>query len=128
MSFQNAKSISLQVASASVIRAGRVVTIDSNGNAVEATASTDVPAGIAMEASADGDTNAINVALLNGGIVEAEAGAALTVGGLVMSAADGQVIDATGATNYALGVAMSVGGDGITATIMTMSPSFAAQA
>jgi hypothetical protein len=79
--FENVRSISLTVASATVIAQHEFVTIDTNGNAVEVTDGiADYCVGIAAEASADGDDVAIPVVLLDGGVCEVIAGAAIAVG------------------------------------------------
>lgn len=103
MTFNAVRSISLPVASATVIAQRRFVDIDSNGQAVLATASADA-VGISLEASASGDTVAIPVALLDGAIVEVEAGAAVTRGAPV--AAAGTLLDAGRADDTAAGAAV----------------------
>lgn len=113
---ENTRSISLPVASATVIIAHRFVTLDATsgllvhpadgggadqeGNVI----------GIALEDSADGDVNAIPVALLDGARLEIEASAeAITVGDAVST-------DATGAAKLANATGDEVLGIAITAT------------
>lgn len=122
-----AKSISLPVASASVIRQRRFVTIDSNGNAIEAATAGIHCVGIALEASADGDTSAIPVAVLDGSVIEVEAGGTVAAGALVATANDGQAVAAAGVTTRVLGMALSAGADGAVMRIVGGSFGFAAQ-
>ena len=85
MAFNAVRSISLPVASATVIAQRRYVSVDSNGQVV-LTAANGVAVGVSLEASAAGDTNAIAVALIDGSIIEVEAGAAVTRGAAVAAA------------------------------------------
>lgn len=129
MTFQAVRTISLPVASATVIGQRNIVQVDSNGNAIETTAATQMPAGIALEASANGDSVPIPVALLDGGIVEVVAGAAVTRGGEVMSDSAGRAINATGATARVIGTALdaAAAADEVI-RVLTGSAGFAAQA
>lgn len=81
MSFENVRSISLDVALATVIAQHHFLTIDTNGNAVEVTDGiADYCVGIAAEASTNADDAAIPNILLDGGVTEVIAGAAIAVG------------------------------------------------
>lgn len=93
MATQSARSISLPVATASVIAANRLVELHSDGTARQANAVADVVVGVALEASTDSQDHAISVALLDGAILEIEAGGTVTRGGLVTLATDGRVVN-----------------------------------
>lgn len=88
MTFQSARAISLPVASATVIAQRRFVTIDANGQLVLATASGDA-IGVTLEASANGDTDPLPVAVLDGAVLEIEAGAAITRGAKIAAVGAG---------------------------------------
>ena len=126
MAYEAARSISL-IPVSTAIGQRLFVTLNSsaqvalpaaNGNAV----------GVTLEASADGDQQAIPVALLDGAKVEVIAGGTVAIGALVAAAADGQAVAASGATTRALGIALTAGADGQVMTILTGVQAFAAQA
>ena len=66
--------------------------------------------GVSQEASAAASAVPIPVAILNGGKVDVEAGAVVTVGARVMSDATGRAITAVGATARTLGWALNTTG------------------
>lgn len=126
MGFEAAKSITLPVASASVIRQRRFVKVGSTGSAEECDTANELAVGIALEASASGDTAVIPVAVFDGGVLEVEAGGTIAIGSLVATANDGQAVAATGAGTRALGVALTAGADGQIMRLMGGVASFAA--
>lgn len=123
-----AKSISLPVASAEVITQRRFVKVGTTGNAEQVDAVTDIVVGVALEGSALNDTAAIPVAVLDGAVLEVEAGGTVAIGSLVGSAADGQAVAVTAATSRAVGVALSAGVDGQVMRIIGGVNGFAANA
>lgn len=123
--FEAVRSVTLPVASASVIPARRAVTIDGNGQIVLAAANA-TPVGITLEASASGESAAIPVALLDGSKIEIEAGAAVALGAKVavvgVGADAGRVDDvAAGAAVRYIGVALNAAAAGQVVTIMSAS-------
>ncbi|MEO1208378.1 MAG: capsid cement protein [Cyanobacteria bacterium J06638_20] len=106
MSFQKVRAISLPVASETVITRGRGVSIDSSGNAVQVTASTDFPVGVALEDSAVGVEAALPVAELKDAVIEVQAGAAILAGAELMFGLDGRVIESTGSPAFGIGIAL----------------------
>ena len=94
MVYQTTRQISAGVASASVIRANRFVawstTTGDVGIVEEANNAGDLIAGIAVDASANGETRAISIITLDGSLAEVEAGEAITVGDDVGVRTDGR--------------------------------------
>lgn len=127
MSYQAVHSVSIPVALATVIRQGRFVHLNSSAQLVEATVAGQQVIGVALEGSTDAQDVAVPVAVLDGSIMEVEAGAAITIGAQVMTANEGQAVTAAGVTK-ALGVAMDTGADGVTIRILSQSPAFFAVA
>lgn len=84
----------LEVASATVIEAGRFVKFDSNGQGIRAVAD-DYADGISAEATADGETRPISYAELQG-TLKVTAGAAVSAGAIVRSDAQGRAIPHSG--------------------------------
>ena len=111
MPFQKASAISVGVALATVITRGRFVISGANGLAEQAGAGASA-LGVALEDSTAEQDNAIPVAVLDGSVLEVEAGAAIDVsGGAVNIAADAQGRAVTATTgNTILGVAKSSAG------------------
>lgn len=91
MTTQAARSITLPVQLASVISANHLVELDNTGSAVQANAASDNVVGVALEASTDSQDSVISVALIDGAILEIEAGATITAGALLGLRADGRV-------------------------------------
>lgn len=91
MSFQNANAISLTAGAA--ISQGRFVKVSTGGKVIQAAAGTDEAVGVALEAAA-ADLDVIPCAKYDGGIVEVEAGAAVTVGADVSSDSVGRAVAA----------------------------------
>lgn len=119
---QSTNVITLQVDSATVIRARRFVKVGAEGKAVEADAGDDA-IGISQEESKNGDTAGIGVSLLSGSREQVEAGAAIDVSAgvkTVASDADGRAVESA-ATNVELGYAMhSVAAAGEEVEILTL--------
>lgn len=96
MTFQNARALTFPVATATVIRQRRFVTIGANGQVVEANDGEDA-IGVALEASTATESQPIPVAVLDGAIIEVEAGAVINVGSAAVNIAcdlDGRAITA----------------------------------
>lgn len=91
MSNQNANAVSLTAGAA--IAQGRFVKVSTGGKVIQAAAGTDEVVGVALEASA-ADLDVIPCAKYDGGIVEVEAGAAVTVGADVASDSVGRAVAA----------------------------------
>ena len=126
MAYEATRSISL-IPVSTAIGQRLFVTLNSSGN-VALPAAGGLAVGITLEASADGDQQAIPVALLDGAKVEVIAGGTVAIGALVEAAADGQAVTGGGATDRALGVALTAGTDGQVMTILTGVQGFAANA
>lgn len=126
MAYEATRSISL-IPVTTAIGQRLFVTLNASGNAALPAAGAHC-VGVTLEASADGDQEAIPVALLDGSKVEVIAGGTVAIGALVEAAADGQAVAAAGATDRALGVALTAGTDGQVMTILTGVQGFAANA
>lgn len=94
---------------ANVINKNRFVNVVTAGEVDEALNAGDA-IGVSQEASAAASATEIPVAVLNGGKIDVESGAAITVGARVMSDATGRAITATGATARVLGIALETSG------------------
>ena len=108
MPFENARSIS-RVPTSTAITQGRFVVLGASGQVAQATVAGSDAIGVAAEASATGDTQAIPVSLLDGSLQEVEAGAAIDVSSAAVNITtdtSGRAITAaTG--NAILGIAVS---------------------
>lgn len=81
MSFQNTRSISLPVDLNNVVTQYDFVTLDTDGNAAEVTdGSAQYVIGVALEGSTATDEAAIPVAILDGAVMEANAGGVFAIG------------------------------------------------
>lgn len=108
MTVQAARSISLIPGSA--ITRKRFVALATDGQIDHAGNGADA-IGVSLEDAALAADPAIPVALLDGAVLEVEAGAAIATPGLrVMSDASGRAITAVGATVRVLGVALDAAG------------------
>lgn len=87
---RSARSKSVPVALATVITQYRCVRMDSNGEAVNIAAVGNMPIGIALESSTSSQDEAISVALLDGAVLQIEAGATLAAGATAYLRADGR--------------------------------------
>lgn len=105
MTYQSARAITLTPITANLINQRRFVSLLATGVIDETTAAGDA-VGVSLDESDANDSVPIPVAVLDGGVVEVEAGAAVTQGARVMSDATGRAIDATGATARVLGFAL----------------------
>lgn len=106
MTFQSARAISLNPVVANVINQRRFVAVGTSALIDEGTLGADC-VGVSLEQSAANDAQSIPVALLDGGILEVEAGAAVTQGNRVMSDATGRAINAASpAASRVLGIAL----------------------
>ncbi|MBL4904284.1 MAG: DUF2190 family protein [Desulfocapsa sp.] len=117
MSYESNRTITLLPHVANVILKNRFVSIGTGGLVDESTAAADA-VGVSREQSDADNSIAIPVTLLDGGKVEVEAGAAVTIGVRVMSDSTGRAITATGATARVLGIAISGGATGDFLTIV----------
>ena len=126
MAYEAARSISL-IPVSTAIGQRLFVTLNSSGN-VALPAANGHAVGITLEDSANGDQEAIPVALLDGSKVEVIAGGTVAIGAFVGAAADGQAVAVTAAGNRALGIALTAGTDGQVMTILTGVQGFAANA
>lgn len=99
--------MSIPVASGTVIRDKRFVTINASAQAVEVSSAGDPKTiGIVRDGSTDGQTRTLRVDLLNkGGVLEVEAGAALSVGDLVTADSQGRAVEATSTGDGFFGLA-----------------------
>ncbi|WP_299085076.1 capsid cement protein [uncultured Paraglaciecola sp.] len=103
------QNITMTPVAANVINKNRFVAVVTAGEVDESIAAGD-SIGVSQEASAAASATPIPVAILNGGKVDVEAGAIVTVGARVMSDATGRAITATGATARVLGIALNTTG------------------
>ena len=126
MAYEATRSISL-IPVSTAIGQRLFVTVDSSGNAALPTAG-GLAVGVTLEASPANSQVAIPVALLDGAKMEVIAGGTISIGSLVEAAADGQAVAGGGATDRALGVALTAGTDGQVMTILGGVTGFAANA
>lgn len=92
MGFQAVKPLS--VVAGAVVALNRLVKINSSGRVIQGAAGTDECIGVSLEnAAANGD--AIPIALLDGGKMEIESGAAVSAGDEITSDATGRAVAAT---------------------------------
>ncbi len=129
MTVQSPRSITLDVAAATVLTRRRFVTVNASGNAASPAANGDA-VGIVLEDSGNGDTAAVPVAVLDGAVLEVEASGAIAAGAPVASDADGKAAAAAGTTTRVLGyakTAASADGD-IMEIVASKAGGFAAQA
>ena len=130
MSFESTRSISLQAASGADIAQRRFVTQGASG--ISQAGANAEAVGISLEAyddsefSADNASRTIPVALLDGAKIEVEAGAAVAVGALVTSDAQGRAVTAA-STERILGHAyLAAGAAGEIMTIIGLKGALAA--
>ena len=103
------QNITMTPVAANVINKNRFVSVVADGEVDETLSGIDA-IGVSQEASAAASAVPIPVAILNGGKVDVEAGAVVTVGARVMSDATGRAITAVGATARTLGWALNTTG------------------
>lgn len=103
------QNITMTPVAANVINKNRFVSVVADGEVDETLSGIDA-IGVSQEASAAASTVPIPVAILNGGKIDVEAGAVVTVGARVMSDATGRAITAVGATARTLGWALNTTG------------------
>jgi len=103
------QNITMTPVAANVINKNRFVSVVADGEVDETLSGIDA-IGVSQEASAAASAVPIPVAILNGGKIDVEAGAVVTVGARVMSDATGRAITAVGATARTLGWALNTTG------------------
>lgn len=107
MATENARSITLLAGA--VVAQRRLVTIDGTGRAIQSSAETVDSVGVSLDAAAAAG-DAIPVAVPDGGKVEIESGAAITIGDPLESDATGRAITHGGATARICGYALQAAG------------------
>ena len=111
--FVAAESITLPVASGTVLAQHRCVNLNSSGQLVHTPDANDYPVGVTLSDSPAGNDLAVPVAIRNGGIVKIQAGGDITAGALVAVEAGGtgQVVQSSTKTD-SIGYATEAGADG----------------